>query len=162
MTAAREVLDVLTRNARETTEDIARQTGLSVDDVEEAIAELENDDVVHGYQAIVDWDQIEGGGVRAIVELNIGLDQETGYDEVAERIAKFPVVEALHLVSGDFDLAIVVSGESMEDISGFVSEQVAPMPPVTQTVSHYVMETYKDGGQLFDNHDDDDRMSVSP
>lgn len=162
MTAAREVLKVLTANARETTDDIARQTGLSVDTVEEAITELEDEDIVHGYQAIVDWDRVDGGGVRAIVELNIGLDQETGYDEVAERIAKFPVVEALHLVSGDFDLAIVVSGESMEDISGFVSEQVAPMPSVTQTVTHYVMETYKDGGQLFDNHDDDDRLSVSP
>ncbi|ESS10792.1 MAG: transcriptional regulator [uncultured archaeon A07HR60] len=62
MTAAREVLEVLTRNARETTDDIARQTGLSVDTVEEAITELEDEDIVHGYQAIVDWDRVDGGG----------------------------------------------------------------------------------------------------
>jgi transcriptional regulator, AsnC family len=149
------------KNARETTEDIARQTGLDTETVDEAITELEDEETIRGYQAVVDRNQA-GAGVRAIVELNIGLDQETGYEEVAQRIAKFPTVDALHLVSGDFDLAVVVSGDSMQDVSQFVSEQVAPMSPVTQTVSHYMMQTYKQGGIIFDHRDDDDRLSVSP
>ncbi|SMO53415.1 Lrp/AsnC family transcriptional regulator [Halorubrum cibi] len=162
MEAEREVLDVLARNAREDIEDIAAQTGLDAEGVEAAIASLEADGVVHGYQAVVDWDRTEDGKIRALVEINVALDRETGYEEVADRIAKFPAVDALHLVSGDYDFAVEVLGGSMDDVSRFISEQVAPMPEVTQTVTHYIMETYKDGGVRFADGDDDDRLSVSP
>ena len=162
MEAEREVLDVLARNAREDIEDIAAQTGLDEAAVAEAIASLEADGVVHGYQAVVDWDRTTDGKIRAIVEINVELDRETGYEQVADRIAKFPAVDALHLVSGDYDFAVEVLGGSMQDVSRFISEQVAPMPEVTQTVTHYIMETYKDGGVRFADGDDDDRLSVSP
>jgi len=162
MNPEREVLDVLTTNARESAADIARQTGLDEAEVEAAIETLEREGVVHGYQAVVDWDRLEAETVRAVVEVNVELDRETGYEEVADRVAKFPAVEALHLVSGDFDFAVEVTADSMHDVSRFVSEQIAPMPAVTQTVTHYVMETYKDGGVVFGDHDDDDRLSVSP
>ncbi|MWV64474.1 Lrp/AsnC family transcriptional regulator [Halorubrum sp. JWXQ-INN 858] len=162
MEAEREVLDVLARNAREDVADIAAQTGLDADEVEAAIAALEADGVVHGYQAVVDWDSVDEGKIRALVEINVALDRETGYDQVADRIAKFPAVDALHLVSGDYDFAVEVLGETMQDVSRFISEQVAPMPEVTQTVTHYIMETYKDGGIRFEDGDDDDRLSVSP
>lgn len=162
MNRTREVLDVLTTNARESTGDIARQTGLSADEVEDVIASLERDGVVNGYQAVVDWDRLEGETVRAVVEVNVELDRDTGYEEIADRIAGFPAVEALHLVSGDFDFAVEVQGGSMRDVSRFISEQVAPLPSVTQTVTHFVMETYKDGGIVFGDHDDDDRLAISP
>jgi DNA-binding Lrp family transcriptional regulator len=162
MEAEREVLDVLARNAREDIADIAAQTGLDAERVEAAIASLEADGVVHGYQAVVDWDRTDEGKIRAIVEINVELDRETGYEQVADRIAKFPAVDALHLVSGDYDFAVEVLGGSMDDVSRFISEQVAPMPEVTQTVTHYIMETYKDGGVRFADGDDDDRLSVSP
>ena len=162
MEAEREVLDVLARNAREDAADIAAQTGLDVDEVEAAIASLETNGVIHGYQAVVDWDGVDEGKIRAIVEINVELDRETGYEQVADRIAKFPAVDALHLVSGDYDFAVEVLGETMQDVSRFISEQVAPMPEVTQTVTHYIMDTYKDGGIRFEDGDDDDRLSVSP
>ncbi|GAB6878102.1 Lrp/AsnC family transcriptional regulator [Halorubrum gandharaense] len=164
MDAEREVLDVLARNAREDVTDIAAQTGLDEAAVEEAIAALERDGVVHGYQAVVDWDAVadDEGKIRAIAEINVELDRETGYEQVADRIAKFPAVDALHLVSGDYDFAVEVLGDSMHDVSAFISEQVAPMPEVTQTVTHYIMETYKDGGIRFEDDGDDDRLSVSP
>ncbi|SNR23882.1 Lrp/AsnC family transcriptional regulator [Halorubrum vacuolatum] len=162
MEAEREVLDVLARNAREGIDDIAAQTGLDAATVEEAIATLEGNGVVHGYQAVIDWDATEEGKIRAIVEINVELDRETGYEQVADRIAKFPAVDALHLVSGDYDFAVEVLGESMQDVSQFISEQVAPLPEVTQTVTHYIMETYKDGGIRFVDGDEDDRLSVSP
>jgi len=160
--AKQEVLDVLTRDARESVADIARQTGASESAVEEAIAALERDGVVRGYRAVVDWRRAEDERVRAIVEVNVELDRETGYEEVAERIGKFPAVEALHLVSGDFDFAVEVAADSMRDVSAFISEQVAPLPGVRQTVTHYVMETYKDAGITFDDREEDDRLSVSP
>ena len=162
MSSHSDVLGILRTDARTSVEDIARQTGLEEADVEEVIAELEDSGVVKGFQAVVDWDRVEDEPVRAVGELNVTLDRETSYNEVAERVAKFPNVESLQLVSGDYDLLMEVRGESMSEVSSFISEKVAPVPEITQTVSHYMMDTYKKRGiELGDGHDDD-RLSVSP
>ena len=124
--------------------------------------ELEAEGVVRGYQAVVDWDPPTTKHVRALVELNVTLDRETGYDEIAGRIAKFPAVESLRLVSGDYDFALEVEGDSLREVSKFITEKVAPVPEITQTVTHYIMETYKDRGlEMGDGHDDG-RLSFSP
>jgi DNA-binding Lrp family transcriptional regulator len=119
---------------------------------------------IRGYQAVVDWDCVPGDEehVEAVVELNVELDRETGYDDIARRIVQFPEVTSLRLVSGNYDFAVVVENDSMHSVSRFVSEQVAPIPEVTQTVTHFVMETYKDRGIRFLGREDDDRLSVSP
>jgi len=162
MSSHSDVLSVLRTDARTSVADIARQTGLEEADVEEVLAELEGTGVVRGYRAVVDYDRLESQPVRAAVELNVTLDRETSYNDVAERVAKFPKVESLHLVSGDYDLLMEVEGESMSEVSSFISEKVAPVPEITQTVTHYVMDTYKEGGIEFGDGDDDDRLSVSP
>ena len=158
----RELLDLLLSNARESPEDIARQTGLDAAAVEALIDELEDDGVVRGYQAVVDWDRVGEEHVEAMVELNVELDRETGYEEISRRIAKFSEVTSLRLVSGDYDFALVVEGDSMHDVSNFISERVAPIPEVTQTVTHFVMETYKDRGIEMGDGDEDDRLTFSP
>ncbi|WP_266075576.1 Lrp/AsnC family transcriptional regulator [Haladaptatus caseinilyticus] len=162
MESKRELLTLLLSNAREDTADLARQIGLSESDVESMVADLESEGIVRGYQAVVDWNRFTDEHVEAEVELNVELDRETGYEEIARRIAKFPEVASLRLVSGDYDFALDVEGESMHDVSNFVAEQIAPIPEVTQTVTHFVMETYKERGIEFDDHDEDDRLSVSP
>jgi DNA-binding Lrp family transcriptional regulator len=162
MDEERELLDCLVRNARESTDDLARQTGLDPETVESYIDELEASGVVRGYQAVVDWDRVDDQHVEAEVELNVELDRETKYDDIAPRIAKYPEVESLRLVSGDYDFAILVTGDSMRDVSRFVSEQIAPIPEVTQTVTHFIMDTYKHRGVQFVGDDEDDRLSISP
>jgi DNA-binding Lrp family transcriptional regulator len=156
------VLSVLRTDARTSVADIARQTDLDEPTVERVLEELEAEGVVRGYRAIVDWDRREEERVRAAVELNVTLDRETSYDDIAQRVAKFPAVESLHLVSGDYDFLMEVEGDSMSEVSSFISEKVAPVPEITQTVTHYVMDTYKEQGIGFDGLDDDDRLSVSP
>jgi DNA-binding Lrp family transcriptional regulator len=162
MEAKRELLDLLLSDARQSTEDIARQLGVDAATVEELVDELESEGAVRGYQAVVDWNRVDEEHVRAEVELNVELDRETGYEEIARRIAKFPEVSALRLISGSYDFAVDVEGESMHDVSNFVSEQIAPIPEVTQTVTHFVMTTYKERGVYFGDGDDDDRLAVSP
>ncbi|ERG99226.1 MAG: transcriptional regulator [Haloquadratum sp. J07HQX50] len=162
MEAKRELLDVLLEDARQSSADIARQLDIEEADVSALLSELEEQGAVRGYQAVVNWDQTEESHVQARVELNVELDRETGYEEIARRIAKFSKVQSLRLVSGSYDFAVDVEGESMRDISNFVSEQIAPIPEVTQTVTHFVMHTYKDRGVYFDNRDEDDRLAVSP
>jgi DNA-binding Lrp family transcriptional regulator len=162
MSSRADVLDVLRENARFSAEDIARQTDTDPEEVEAIIAALEEEGVVRGYRAVVDWEELEEERVRAAVELNVTLDRETSYNDVAQRIAKFPMVESLHLVSGDYDFMMEVEGDSMREVSHFISEKVAPVPEITQTVTHYVMDSYKENGIEFGDRTDDDRLSVSP
>ncbi len=163
MDPERELLDLLCENARAETGDLARQTGLSEEAVENAIDNLESESVIRGYQAVVDWERTDEEHARAAVELNVTLDRETGYEEISSRLAKFPEITSLQLVSGNYDFLAVVESDSVREISRFVSEKVAPVPEVTQTVTHFVMDTYKEGGiEMREGHDDDDRLSISP
>ena len=162
MDAEREILDLLLDDARAATEDLARQTDLSEAEVEAAIEGLEERGAVRGYRAVVDWSRVDQEHVTGVVELNVTLDRETGYDDIADRLAKFSEVQGLRLVSGDFDFAMEVEGDSMSEVSRFISEQVAPVPEITQTVTHYIMESYKERGVEFGDGHDDDRLSVSP
>ncbi|WP_136717828.1 Lrp/AsnC family transcriptional regulator [Halorientalis salina] len=162
MSSRAEILELLRENARYTTEDMARQTDLTESEVETAIEELEADGVIRGYTAVVDWGETDKERVRALVELNVTLDRETSYADIAARLAKFPEVESLRLVSGDYDFDMEVEGDSMREVSRFISDKVAPVPEITQTVTHYVMESYKESGIEFGDGHDDDRLSVSP
>ncbi|HMB49336.1 Lrp/AsnC family transcriptional regulator [Natronoarchaeum rubrum] len=158
----RELLDLLLENARYSTADLARMTDLDEDEVVATVEALEDEGVIKGYQAVVDWNKVAEERVRASVELNVTLDRETSYGDIAERLAKFPQVTTLRLVSGDYDFEMEVEGESMQEVSKFISDKVAPVPEITQTVTHYVMDTYKDRGLQMSDGDDDDRLSVSP
>ncbi|MFC4988295.1 MULTISPECIES: Lrp/AsnC family transcriptional regulator [Saliphagus] len=158
----REVLAALRENARYSTADVARMTGLSESEVEAAIEDLEAEGVIRGYRPVVDWDRLADERVRAEVELNVVLDRETGYADIAERLASFPQVTALRLVSGDYDFDMEVEGDSLGEVSRFISEKVAPVPEITQTVTHYVMTSYKEHGLELGDGDDDDRLSYSP
>lgn len=162
MDARADLIDLLRENARYSVEDLARLSGLDESDVEETLAALEREGVLRGYQAVVDWNQIEPERIRASVELNVTLDRETSYDDIARRLAKFDEIQSLRLVSGNYDFALEVEADSMGAVSRFVSEQVAPVPEVTQTVTHYIMESYKERGIEFDDGHDDDRLSVTP
>jgi len=162
MDTRRELLDILAEDARADTADIARRLGVEAVEVERLIEDLEDDGVIKGYQAIVDWEEVDGDGARAIVELNVELDRETSYTDIAGRIAKFPEVEALRLVSGEFDFAAEVEADSMHEVSAFVADRIAPVPEITQTVTHFIMTSYKERGIPFDGDDEDDRLSVSP
>lgn len=160
--ARRELLVVLTEDARQETADVARQLGIDEERAAALIETLEDEGVLRGYQAVVDWGRTDAPHVTAELELNVELDRETTYEDVARRVVQFSEVESLRLVSGDHDFAATVTGESMNDLSHFVAERIATIPEVTQTVTHFVMETYKDRGVEFESGDEDDRLSVSP
>jgi len=129
-----------------------------------AIAGTESAGIVRGYQAVLDWGPVDGTTSPCARRSNSTsrLDRETSYADIAERIAKFPQVRSLRLISGDYDFDMVVEGDSMSEVSHFISDKVAPIPEVTQTVTHYVMESYKEQGIEFGDGHDDDRLSISP
>lgn len=157
-----ELLSLLRENARYTTVDLARMLGTDESEVAEQIEALEAEGVLKGYQAVVDWRRTDEEPVRALVECNVTLDRETGYDDIAARLVGFPEIQSLRLVSGEYDFSLTVEADSMGEVSRFVSEKVAPVPEITQTVTHYLMESYKERGIEFGGDGDDDRLSVSP
>lgn len=157
-----EVLELLLENARYSSDEIARQLNEDPATIESVINALEEDGVIRGYQAIVDWTGMDSQYVEAKVELNVELDRDTSYRDIASRIVEYSEVSSLRLVSGEYDFVADLEGESMRALSDFVSEQIAPIPEVTQTVTHFVMDTYKDRGVVLDTTDDDDRLSISP
>jgi DNA-binding Lrp family transcriptional regulator len=157
-----ELLALLRENARYTTADLARMLGVNESEVVECIESLEAEGILTGYQAIVDWRRTDEEPVRALVECNVTLDRETGYDDIAARLVGFPEIQSLRLVSGEYDFSLTVEADSMGEVSRFVSEKVAPVPEITQTVTHYLMESYKERGIEFGSDGDDDRLSVSP
>ncbi len=158
----RDLVDLLSKDARISTGDLARMTDADEDEVEAAIERLEDDGVLLGYQAVVDWSEVADEHVEAYVEVNVSLDRETDYTDVSERIEGYPEVQRLTLVSGNYDFGLVVQAESMNEVSRFVSDKIAVIPEITQTVTHFVMETFKDRGVEFGDGSDDDRLSVSP
>ncbi|QSG15873.1 Lrp/AsnC family transcriptional regulator [Halapricum desulfuricans] len=157
-----ELLELLQENARYSIDDLARMTDAEPDEVEAEIERLESEGVIRGYQAVVDFEETERERVRAIVELNVTLDRETSYGDIADRIVQFPEVRELRLVSGDYDFDMEVQGDSMREVSHFISDKIAPIPEITQTVTHYHMDTYKTQGIVLGDGDDDDRLSISP
>ncbi len=157
-----DILRILEQDARTPPERIAEMTGRSIDDVREAIVKAERDGIILSYRSQVNWDALGRGDVHAIIEVRVAPQREVGFDSVAARIARFPEVRSMHLVSGDYDLAVQVTGESIYAISNFVASKLAVLDAVQGTVTHFVLKRYKEDGSLFDTEDDSpQRLPVS-
>ena len=152
-----DILRILEQDARTPPERIAEMTGRSIKDVREAIVKAERDGIILSYRSQVNWDALGRGDVHAIIEVRVAPQREVGFDSVATRIARFPEVRSMHLVSGDYDLAVQVTGESIYAISNFVASKLAVLDAVQGTVTHFVLKRYKEDGSLFDSEDDSPR-----
>ena len=157
-----ELLELLKQNALESPENLAKMLGVSVDDVKQQIAEYEKEGVIRAYQAIVNEAKLDASLVTTVIEVKVTPESEGGFDRIADRISRFPEVEACYLMSGTFDLLLFIKGRTMHEAAGFVSEKLATMPGVTSTATHFMMKTYKQNGILMHTGEDDERLKVSP
>lgn len=152
-----EVLKLLSQNAKYSPEDISIMLDITEAEVVNIISELEKDNVIRGYKAVIDWEKLDGAYVSAIVELNVVPKAGLGFEEVAEKIMKYREVEAVYLMSGDYDLNIIVKGKTLQDIAWFVAKELATIDSVTSTATHFVMRRYKDMDVELIKGDSDDR-----
>lgn len=143
------VLQLLEENSRTPVSQLAVMAGLTEDEVEERISTLEKARIIRKYSTIIDWERAGNGEVSAIIDLKVSPERGYGYDKVAERIARFRQVRSLHLITGVYDLQLVVTGKSMHEVSRFVAEEIAPMDQIRETATHMVMRTFKENGHLF-------------
>jgi DNA-binding Lrp family transcriptional regulator len=158
-----ELLRLLEGNGRLSPETIATMMGVTVEEVSKAIAKLESNKVILKYPALINWDNVEGNGnVKAMIEVKVTPQREVGFDDIASRIYKFPEVQSVYLMSGSYDLSIVIEGASIKDVALFVSQKLSTIDNVISTATHFILKKYKHDGVIFNEGEEDKRMLVAP
>ena len=157
-----ELLKLLRDDASLTPAQIAGRLNLAEAEVETKIKELESNGVILGYRTIINEEKLEIDIVRAVIEVKITPEREGGFDRLATRIARFDEVRSCYLMSGGYDLMVVVEGTDLKAVSAFVSEKLATIQGVISTVTHFMLKPYKEQGVLMGGEFSDEKMVVSP
>ena len=156
-----EILHLLEENGRLPLQELATSLALPEDKVEERIRAMEESRIIRKYTAVIDWERAGNSRVSAIIDLKIAPERDFGYDKIAERLARFRQVKALYLVSGVYDLQLLMTGKDMNEVSRFVSEQIAPMDHIRETATHIIMKIYKENGNPFFEREGGERLPIS-
>lgn len=158
-----EILNLLRADARISAEDIAVMTKKTPEQVRAIIQNLEKEGVILKYAAIVNPEKIngEGASVRAEIEIQVAPEREHGFDALAERIYRFPQVRALYLMSGGYDLKVVIEGESLQDVAFFVARKLSTIEGVRSTKTHFILKTYKENDVVYVSEKTDGREGVT-
>ena len=159
----RKILAALAKDARLDAARLAAMIGVDAGEVAAAVAKAERDGVIRRYKTVVDWERAGAETVVAFIDVGVSPQREVGFDQVAARIARYPEVRSVHLVSGGSDLRVLVEGESIRAIAAFVSEKLSPIDHVTGTNTHFLLKTYKEDGEvLAEDAPQDGRLAVAP
>jgi DNA-binding Lrp family transcriptional regulator len=145
-----EILKLLESDAKLTAEQIAVMLDLPLADVQAQIKEFEANGTILGYKTVVDWEKTERESVTAMIDVKLTPQRDKGYDRVAEKIYNYPEVKSVHLMSGAYDLSVLIEGKTMKEVAFFVSQKLAPIEEVISTATHFVLHKYKDAGVLYD------------
>ena len=155
------LLKLLSDNCRYTNRDLAVMADMSEQDVEKEIKQMEQDGLIRGYKAVIDWERLDTAKVSAIIELRVAPQPDAGFEDIARRVMKYDEVESVYLMSGGYDLCVLVKGKTFQAVAMFVAKQLAPMKFVLSTSTHFVLRRYKELDiELYDNASDD-RGSLS-
>ncbi|HQD27689.1 Lrp/AsnC family transcriptional regulator [Acetivibrio saccincola] len=155
-----EILEILENNGKATPEEIAAMTGKNLEEVKDAIKKFEKDNVILKYNTLINWEKTSKEVVTALIEVKVTPQMGEGFDKIAERIYKYPEVKDCYLMSGGFDLTVIVEGKSMKEVALFVAEKLAPLDSVLSTSTHFVLKKYKDKGTIFEKGPQDDREAI--
>ena len=155
------ILKLLSKNAKYTIKDIAVMTGLDEASVKAEIDEMEKSGLIRGYKAVIDWERLDSAMVSAIIELKVEPQPDVGFEQIAERIKKYSEVESVYLMSGGYDLGVIVKGKTFQEVAMFVAKQLAPMKYVVSTATHFILRRYKEMDVELLGDEQDDRGAYS-
>ncbi|NLK21298.1 MAG: Lrp/AsnC family transcriptional regulator [Epulopiscium sp.] len=157
-----DILEILEKNSRLNTGDIAIMLNSSKEKIEKEIEEMEKKQIICGYNTLINWDKTNKDLVTALIEVKVTPQRGEGFDKIAERIYRFNEVKAVYLMSGGFDLTVIIEGRTMKEVALFVAQKLAPLESVLSTGTHFVLKKYKEHGIPFEGPRKDERMVVSP
>lgn len=155
-----EILKILKKNSRYTNEEIGVMVGKTESEVAKIVKDYEKSGVIAGYTTLINWKDTQKEKVTALIEIKIAPQRGEGFDKVAERIYKFPEVSACYLMSGGFDLTLIVEGNSMEEVAHFVSQKLSVQEYILSTSTHFILKRYKDNGKVFEKKIIDKREAI--
>lgn len=158
----KQVLKILERDARTSPSDIAVMLGKTEDEVRESIKKMEANGIIRRYKTVIDWEKAGREQVFAFIDVRVTPSRGVGFDDVAKRIYNFPEVHSVYLVSGDYDLRVVVGGKTMHEVAFFVAEKLATLENVLSTRTSFLLKKYKDDGDVFVETETDNRLAVTP
>ena len=158
----RELLEVLEKNSRISVGELAAMFQKSEYEIEKEISRLEREKIILSYGALINWERYGDDTVTAVIEINLTPQREVGFDAIAERIYRFDEVRTVYLMSGNFDLLVIIEGKSLKDVANFVATRLSTIEGVTQTRSHFMLKPYKKDGVIINDEEKDRRLVVSP
>lgn len=157
-----ELLQVIEKNSRISVTDLAVLLDRNEQSIAEELSELERKKIIFGYHTMINWDKINEERVTALIEVRVTPQRGAGFDMIAQNIYQFEEVTAVYLMSGAFDLTVIVEGKTMKEVALFVAQRLAPVDQVLSTSTHFVLKRYKDHGIILEETGEDERQIVSP
>ena len=157
-----DILEILREDCRLPLEKIAVMAGVSVQEAAETIERLEQDRVILRYAPTINWDKTDRERVEAMIEVKVTPQWDMGFDAVAKRIYRFEEVKSVYLMSGGYDLLVLVEAPTLKELAFFVSEKLSPLEMVTGTATSFVLKRYKEDGVVFEGEKSDNRLVISP
>ncbi|SMB98082.1 transcriptional regulator, AsnC family [Thermanaeromonas toyohensis ToBE] len=156
------ILKLLESNSKLTPKEIALMLGLSPDQVAQEIAEMEKEKIILRYTTLINWEKVGEEEVAALIDVKVTPQRDVGFDEVAARIYQYPEVKSVFLMSGSYDLSVLVQGKSLKEVASFVAQKLATLEHVQSTVTHFILKKYKQDGVIFEEEVIERRQVVQP
>ena len=151
------LLQLLEEDCTRTSEQLAAMANMPVEEVKAAVKQYEAEKVILGYQAIVDWDRTDREAVTALIEVKVTPQRGDGFDRVVERIYQYDEVESVYLMSGAFDLTVIISGRTLKEVAQFVGERLSTLEDVTGTATHFILHKYKEKHLIFEKQEQQEK-----
>ncbi|MBO7218122.1 MAG: Lrp/AsnC family transcriptional regulator [Clostridia bacterium] len=155
------LLKLLDKNARYTNAELAVMLGMAEEDVAKEIAELEKEGFIRGYKTVIDWEKLDTSYVSALIELKVSPQADYGFEEIAKRVMMYPEVESVYLMSGGYDLCVMVKSKTFQQVAMFVAKELSTIDAVVSTATHFVLRRYKELDVILCDDEQDDRGRVS-
>lgn len=157
------ILSHISKDGKLSAEDLAAMLSATPEEIKAEIEAMEKEGIICGYPTLINWDRTDCERVTALIEVKVTPERGRGFDKLAERIYQFEEVESVYLMSGGFDLTVIIDGQSMKEVARFVSTKLAPMESVMSTATYFVMKKYKEHGlSLVEKKTDDERQLITP
>jgi len=149
----KEILKILENDARTTTKQISAMTGTPSEEVAKIIKQAEKDQTILKYKTIINWDKVGEEQVGTFIEVRVAPQRDVGFDAIAERIYRFPQAHSVYLLSGTYDLLVLVTGKTMHEVADFIAQKLAPIEGVQGTVTHFMLKRYKEDGEIMEGRE---------
>ena len=157
----KEILKILENDAQTTIKQIATMTGTPSAGIAKLIKQAEKDRIILKYKTVINWDKVKDEQVWALIEVKVTPQKDVGFDSIAERIYRFPRARTVYLISGTYDLLVLVLGKTEHEVADFVSEKLAHIEGVQGTVTHFVLKRYKEDGEILEGEEEIKRQPVT-